>query len=88
MRPLPRVTNLDIGHYTIDGGKLNVVGTCTLTIRLNKVALDHSFTIIDNIPYPIILGSDFLDKCRAVIDYGKRRFIQVMALYVYYTSKT
>ncbi|KAL5010990.1 hypothetical protein ScPMuIL_013295, partial [Solemya velum] len=42
--------------------------------NLNKTKVHHPFTVVKGIPYSVMLGSDFFEKYRAVVDYGKRSF--------------
>ncbi len=57
----------------VDGSPLEVLG-CTLSqIEIEKLPVEHKFLVVRNIPYDVILGMDFLDNNKVMIDNERRR---------------
>ena len=52
-----------------DGGKLTVVGTVVLSLTIGDVRVSHPFTVVRDFAFPVLLGSDFLQNVKAVLDY-------------------
>jgi len=57
----------------VDGSELEVVGRCEEEIQLGKTqVIRHQYYVVKSMPYDIILGTDFLEKNKAIVDLGQR----------------
>ena len=78
----------------VDGSELEVLGRCEETIQLGKTqVIRHQYYVVKSMPYDIILGTDFLEKNKAIVDlgqqevtingeiigYGRRQYIMLVA---------
>ena len=52
----------------VGGAVYEVLGKCDLEINVNGLKLPHTFQVIEDMCYPIILGQDFLSMHKAKID--------------------
>ena len=64
----------DIRLTNADGRDLAPLGTITLKVNLGNLETDQSFTVVENLSAPAILGCDFLKKEGIVIDFQKNVF--------------
>ena len=52
---------------------LEVLGRCEETIQLGKTqVIRHQYYVVKSMPYDIILGTDFLEKNKAIVDLGQQ----------------
>jgi hypothetical protein len=52
---------------------VNSLGTIEANIIINNYSFPHKFHIVNNgfpIPTDGLIGQDFIDKCKCVLDYG------------------
>ena len=61
-------TNLTL--QSASGSRLNVLGTTVLKFKVNRLELQHTFVIVNNLSRNCILGKDFLaaNSCRIYFD--------------------
>lgn len=59
-----------------DGGRLQVAGTVDLKLSIGELMISHPFEVVRDFAFPVLLGSDFLVRTKAVLDYkeGTVRF--------------
>ena len=53
------------------GAKLQAVGSVYLDMSVGNNLLKHKFVVVKEFPYPVLLGTDFLSRVGAVIDFRK-----------------
>ena len=53
------------------GRTMESVGTVTLTVGVGQEPVLHTFVVVKEFVFPVLLGSDFLAHIEAVLDYGK-----------------
>ena len=59
-------------------GQLNILGQISTEIEIGEIKIIEKFVVISKkhkIPGNVILGSDFLNKWNAQMDYSKKQFI-------------
>lgn len=66
-----KIVPIMLSHSSISGQRLEGFGPCESTIKVNKTTMQYVFTVVSNIPHSVLMGSDFMVKYKAVIDYGK-----------------
>ena len=60
----------------VDGTELDVLGQGEEEIQIGKNQLvRHRYYVVKNMPYDIILGTDFLERNKAVVDLGERKVV-------------
>ncbi len=52
----------------VGGEKHPVLGVISLGINVGNLLISHSFYVFKHIHHPLILGLDFLDKNRVIVD--------------------
>ncbi len=69
-----RLRPLKSSLVTVDGSPLDIVGEATITFHLGKVRV-MADVVIANVTQAGILGSDFLEKYNATLDFSKPKLI-------------
>jgi hypothetical protein len=60
----------------IDGTELDFLSQGEEEIQIGKNQLaKHRYYVVKNMPYDIILGTDFLERNKAVVDLGERKVV-------------
>ena len=54
-----------------NGRSKESIGTVTLTVTVGNDSVVHTFVVVKEFVYPVLLGSGFLSQANAVLDYGK-----------------
>ena len=54
-----------------NGGELHASGSLSLSVSLGDQEIQHTFAVIEDFPYPVLLGTDFLSRVKAVVDFSK-----------------
>ena len=71
-----RLNNSEIPNiFGVGGEKHQVMGKVSLPLSFKGVIVEYMFTVVQNLPHPLILGDDFLRDNRANIHY-------LLALYI------
>jgi hypothetical protein len=52
------------------GHKIDCVGFCTVNIQLSDLSFQHKFAVVKNFKHGLLIGSDFLSKHNAIINYN------------------
>ena len=58
----------------VTGHDLQILGSITLPISIDKMSTDVIFEVVKGVTKPILLGSDFLSKAKATLDYENRHY--------------
>jgi len=67
--PLTSVTLINA-----DGSSLCPAGTATAQVALNGLDTPHTFTVVNDLSTPVILGCDFLSKHGVLLDFSMNMF--------------
>ena len=60
----------DCNIFLHNYGRINILGECDLEMNMNKYIATHTLFITNsNLPYQIILGYDWLNKFKCLIDF-------------------
>ena len=54
-----------------NGGEMHATGSLSLSVSLGDQEIQHTFAVIEDFPYPVLLGTDFLSRVKAVVDFSK-----------------
>lgn len=57
-----------------DGREITPLGTIIMKVNLGNLVTDQSFTVVENLSAPAILGCDFLTKVGMIIDFQRGMF--------------
>lgn len=64
----------DISKVTGVGGHLiPVLGQLSLTVNIGNITVQHTFRVLENMNYPVILGLDFLQSQKATVCYASNK---------------
>ena len=65
-----RIEQTNLTLQSASGSRLNVLGTTVLKFKVNRLELQHTFVIVNNLSRNCILGKDFLaaNSCRIYFD--------------------
>lgn len=50
------------------GGKIPILGHATFNLRIGELSLKCRANVIEKLPYPLLLGMEFLRKNKAVMN--------------------
>jgi hypothetical protein len=62
-----------------DGRECRVTEVVNLRVKLLSFSWDHEFKILERGSFPVILGLDFLERTKMVVDVASRKFSFVFA---------
>eukprot|EP00118_Oscarella_pearsei_P017903 m.180288 g.180288 ORF g.180288 m.180288 type:complete len:1472 (+) comp39243_c0_seq11:859-5274(+) len=59
------------GLVAANGGPLEILGHLDLDLAVGSYRSSHPFEVVKDFAYPVLLGSDFLKKSQAILDYSQ-----------------
>jgi len=68
------VTSCSMTCLLADGQRCEVTEAVKLHVKLLSFSWDHEFKVLRGGPFPAILGLDFLDRSKMVVDVASRKF--------------
>jgi len=70
IQPLP--PGHPVCYSSADGRPLIILGTVSLTLNIQGLRIPHIFTVVKELNYNLLLGTDFMHATQATIDFRNR----------------